>query len=162
MGSMSEPIRPGPVDPVDFLATDALLDDMETSPDAWQVQFRERQHPNPAIRGAIEVGWVGWEKVGRSLVERCFDTTPERAGTAAHLTVLVGGLGAGHTLRAALDLPLVRRVVVAEIGVGIVHHELPSPTRAVDPAVAELHRRLKHEFDPRRRLNPGVDVLAAA
>ncbi len=31
-------------------------------------------------------------------------------------TVLVGGLGAGHTLRAALDLPGVERVVVSEIG----------------------------------------------
>lgn len=31
-------------------------------------------------------------------------------------TVLVGGLGAGHTLRAVLDLPGIQRVVVAEIG----------------------------------------------
>lgn len=51
---------------------------------------------------------------------------------------------------------------VAEIGVGIVHHEHPAPARPVDPVVAELHRRLKHEFDPTGRLNPGVELLPAA
>lgn len=48
---------------------------------------------------------------------------------------------------------------VAEIGVGVVHHERPAPRRDPDPVVAELHRRLKHEFDPTGRLNPGVDPL---
>jgi spermidine synthase len=41
------------------------------------------------------------------------------------LAVLVGGLGAGHTLRAVLDMPGVERVEVAEIG----------------PKVAEWNRR---------------------
>jgi glycolate oxidase FAD binding subunit len=49
---------------------------------------------------------------------------------------------------------------VAEVGVGIVHHEHPQPSRSIDPAVVELHRRIKLQFDPERRLNPGLDVLA--
>jgi glycolate oxidase FAD binding subunit len=49
---------------------------------------------------------------------------------------------------------------VAEIGVGVVHHSQPAPARAVDATVRALHNRIKHEFDPTGRLNPGVDVLA--
>lgn len=48
---------------------------------------------------------------------------------------------------------------VAELGIGVVHHELAAPARPVDAPVAELHRRIKHEFDPAGRLNPGVEVL---
>jgi glycolate oxidase FAD binding subunit len=49
---------------------------------------------------------------------------------------------------------------VAELGVGVVHHEQPQPELAVPEPVRELHRRLKAEFDPSGRLNPGLDVLA--
>lgn len=63
-----------------------------------------------------------------------------RRGLAEGLSVLVGGLGAGHTLRAALDLPGVRRVVVAEIGAKVVawnrDHFAEANGRAVyDPRV---------------------------
>ena len=51
---------------------------------------------------------------------------------------------------------------VAEIGVGIAHCDRPAPARPVDPAVRALHGRIKSEFDPEGRLNPGVDVLALA
>ncbi len=44
---------------------------------------------------------------------------------------------------------------VAEVGVGIVHLERPAAPVGIDLAAAELHRRLKAEFDPTGRLNPG-------
>ena len=50
---------------------------------------------------------------------------------------------------------------VVEIGVGIVHGQRPVPRAAPNAAVAELHRRLRHEFDPHQRLNPGRDPLQA-
>lgn len=50
---------------------------------------------------------------------------------------------------------------VAEVGVGVVHHEAAAPPVVVDQAVRDLTRRLKHNFDPDGRMNPGVDVLDA-
>lgn len=60
------------------------------------------------------------------------------------------------------DLPGLTGTFVAEIGVGVVHHTDSAPPRPVDAAVVDLHRRLKHEFDPSHRLNPGVDALSPA
>ena len=49
---------------------------------------------------------------------------------------------------------------IAEIGVGVVHTARPM-TRPPSPIeVAALHRRLRIEFDPTARLNPGRDPLA--
>ena len=49
---------------------------------------------------------------------------------------------------------------VAEVGVGIVHHSEPLPeTGPRESSVTKLARRIKAEFDPSGRLNPGV-ILA--
>jgi glycolate oxidase FAD binding subunit len=58
------------------------------------------------------------------------------------------------------ELKSLQGTFVAEVGVGIVHHADPSPATEMRDAVRELHRRIKHNFDPTNRLNPGVDVLA--
>ncbi len=50
---------------------------------------------------------------------------------------------------------------VAEVGVGVVHASTPTPAppvRPVNPATAAIHRRIKDNFDPSRRLNPGRTV----
>ena len=44
---------------------------------------------------------------------------------------------------------------VAEVGVGVVHRDVPQPPRPVDPAVAALRARVKAAFDPSGRLAPG-------
>jgi len=49
---------------------------------------------------------------------------------------------------------------VAEVGVGVVHSSAPQPPVAVDPAVRRLHERIKIQFDPAARLNPGLDPLS--
>jgi glycolate oxidase FAD binding subunit len=57
------------------------------------------------------------------------------------------------------DVGALRGTFVAEVGVGVVHHADPPPAADLDPAVAELNRRIKHNFDPQGRLNPGLDVV---
>ena len=50
---------------------------------------------------------------------------------------------------------------LAEMGVGVVHADAAAPLRPVSTEVATLHRRIKSEFDPEGRLNPGRDPLAS-
>lgn len=47
---------------------------------------------------------------------------------------------------------------VAEVGVGVVHRDVPQPVRRLDPVVHALHRRLKDALDPYGRLAPGRPV----
>ena len=47
---------------------------------------------------------------------------------------------------------------VATVGLGVVFAERPAPSRPLTPAVAEITRRLKDNFDPTHRLNPGRSV----
>jgi len=44
---------------------------------------------------------------------------------------------------------------VASVGVGTVFAGEPQPPRPIDPVVAEVTARLKSQFDPNGRLNPG-------
>jgi FAD/FMN-containing dehydrogenase len=47
---------------------------------------------------------------------------------------------------------------VASIGVGLVHASVPQRRPGPEPALVALAQRIKHEFDPTGRLNPGRDV----
>lgn len=48
---------------------------------------------------------------------------------------------------------------VAEVGIGVVHHADPFPAgEHLESSVTKLTRRIKAEFDPGGRLNPGVNI----
>ena len=63
--------------------------------------------------------------------------------------------------RLVTSLAVTRGSFVAEIGIGVVHHTEPAPVSTPDAPVVELHRRIKRQFDPTGRMNPGVDPLGA-
>ena len=114
-------------------------------------------------RYTAETGEVGYEiRLSGNFLMATHGAHSERAmaemalarldGDRVDLRVLVGGLGAGHTLRAALDLPGVIRVVVAEIGARMVDwnrryfadangHAVDDPR--VEVRVADLHDVLR-------------------
>jgi FAD/FMN-containing dehydrogenase len=50
---------------------------------------------------------------------------------------------------------------IAEIGVGVVHHTSPAPARQVDQVVDDLLWRIKTNFDPTNRFNPGIAARSA-
>lgn len=51
---------------------------------------------------------------------------------------------------------------VAEMGVGVIHASVPAPAVAVESGVAAVHQRIRDQFDPSRRFNPGRDPLSVA
>ena len=61
-------------------------------------------------------------------------------------------------LVAPADVATLTGEFVAEIGAGVVHHSEPAPTPRREEATARLSARVKREFDPAGRLNPGVTV----
>ena len=65
--------------------------------------------------------------------------------------------GGRRSLRPS-ELRSLRGEFLAEVGVGVVHTTEPAPARTLDPAVADLNRRIKATFDPTGRLNPGRAV----
>jgi len=53
------------------------------------------------------------------------------------------------------DLREIDGQFIAEIGVGMLHTDEPAPAFTIAPGVAAVALRIKNEFDPTGRLNPG-------
>ena len=62
----------------------------------------------------------------------------------------------------ALEAQEFRGCYLVQVGSGSAYASEPGLLPDCDPAVVALHQRLKAQFDPRGRLNPGRDPLAAA
>lgn len=125
----------------------------ESSGDPWTI-LADLHRP-------ISVLWDG--TTTSVLLEGHPDDIVEQAGVA-HLEPIGGPPKLPTNARWSMSPAAIRSLTgsagfVAEIGVGVVHHTQPSPGRTVSAAITALHQRMKHEFDPTGRLNPGVDVL---
>lgn len=125
-----------------------------TRADPWEL-FPKLYRPTSVLWDGTTT-WVLLEGDRRDVDEQA-----SRNGLAVGEMPPVLPTGGRWSMRPA-DLPGLTGTFVAEIGVGVVHHTDPAPHRPVDAAVVDLHRRLKHEFDPSSRLNPGVDALSPA
>jgi FAD/FMN-containing dehydrogenase len=66
-------------------------------------------------------------------------------------------LPAPRRLVAPRQVPTLAGSFIAEVGVGVVHGDCTVPPDLPKQPSA-LTRRIKHEFDPGGRLNPGIDV----
>lgn len=67
----------------------AFMDDIEQRPDAWRIQYRERQNPDPEIGGAIRVGWDSWADTARRILGQWYDAEPDAIDDAARLVVML-------------------------------------------------------------------------
>jgi glycolate dehydrogenase FAD-binding subunit len=91
----------------------------------------------------------------------CLDGHPDDVAQQAALTGMAEADGppvlpsGGRASLPPAELRHLTGRFVAEVGVGIVHLDVPSAPAPIDAAAVELHRRLKAEFDPAGRLNPG-------
>jgi AcrR family transcriptional regulator len=72
---------------------DLLLDDVETDPDIWHVQWREHESPDPEIRQRALVGVGGWTDVVLRMMEPFYPgDLPNKTLVAETSVVLASGL----------------------------------------------------------------------
>lgn len=114
--------------------------------DAGEQGYEVRMDDNPLMASHGQLGEVAMAQLAHDRL----------GGRHGELVVLVGGLGAGHTLRAALQLPSVREVVVVEIGHKVVdwnrrYFAEVNGSAIDDPRVvveiADLHAHLRSRRD---------------
>jgi glycolate oxidase FAD binding subunit len=127
-----------------------------TTDDPWAI-MRTLYRPTSVLWDGSTT-WVLLEGDPRDVADQAVEASLHASDPPEHLPT-----GGRWSMRPA-DLASLKGTgrFVAEVGVGIVHHEFPAPERVADDAVVELHRRIKEQFDPTGRLNPGVTVLHGA
>jgi FAD/FMN-containing dehydrogenase len=63
-----------------------------------------------------------------------------------------------RSARPAESLRTLSNSELAEVGVGTIHTPEPPPQRELEGSVLDLNQRVKAQFDPMGRLNPGRRV----
>lgn len=123
--------------------------------DPWELSVEVYRPTSILWDGATT--WVLLEGHPADIADQVERTGLESAAGAPTLPTCRGSMPPSQLVDLRNDTP---GSFVAEIGVGVVHRSSPIRSPGPTPEVIELHRRIKHEFDPTGRLNPGLDVLA--
>jgi glycolate oxidase FAD binding subunit len=136
---------------------------VRTRPIAPHSQWFSRPSSDPmrvfaALHRPVSVLWDG-ANVWALLEGHPLDVA-ERAGAAAMIECAGPPplpTGSRRLVRPA-DVTTLVGEFVAEVGTGVVHHADPEPSRRLDDVADRLAARVKREFDPTGRLNPGITL----
>ena len=119
-----------------------------------QAVFDELLHPSAVLFDGAAV-WVQLEGHGPDVDQQAHVLAELGLFEPAEVPVLPKHRWSLSPSEAASFTPADGERFVAVIGLGLVFTDSPQPARKLDPAVAVITDRMKQNFDPIGRLNPG-------
>lgn len=119
-----------------------------------QAIFDQLLHPSAVLTNGTSI-WVQLEGHGPDVDQQTQVLSGLGSFEAADAPELPAHRWSLSPAEAARFTPADGGKFIAAIGLGLVFADSPQPARELDPAVALITERMKQNFDPTGRLNPG-------